>query len=132
MRGLGPLGLVTGSRVLRHTVEGVVAVARLGDDLVHGVSHHRHPLILRLLHPTLGAPDFPIKLVNFPDFPVNIIEFRVSGVNTVVSRSRGLDLTEGVGGNGERAGEFVEETILSSLDCCRLLLLLFPAESFDS
>ena len=80
---------------MREAVERLVPVTRLGDDLVHGVCCHRDTVILRPLHPTLGAPHFPVKFINFPEFAVNIIKFGVSGVNTVVTRSRwrGSDLT---------------------------------------
>ena len=115
---------------MRHTVQQLVPVARLGYDLVHGV-WARDAVILSPL-PTLGAPHFAVKFINFPEFAVNIIKFCVSGVNTVVTRSRswGFDLTEGVRGTGERAGECGEETILSSWDCC--WLLLFHSKSLDS
>ena len=141
MRGLCPLSLVPGdgSRVLRQTVERLVPVAGLGDDLIDGV-WRRDAVILRPLRPldsTLGTPHFSVKFINFPEFPVNIIKFRVSGVNTVVTRTRGtrgrgLDLTQGGRSAGEGAGQAAEQTRLSSQDCCRLLLLLFHSESLDS
>ena len=115
---------------MRHTVHQLVPVARLGNDLVHGVWPRDAVILCHLT--TLGAPHFAVKVINFPELAVNIIKFCVSGANTVVTRRRGwgFDLTEGVRGTGERAGEFGEETILSSWDCCRLLL--FHSKSLDS